>query len=83
MKHDCLIEFLAQKVQEVLRDNLTSQVSDEIAFKTIRSLIGTPIARVALKRGSDTARAFLVRAVKRVVTDESLPARETLNRLPA
>jgi hypothetical protein len=83
MKHDDVIEFLARKIDEVLRDNLApaSQLSDEIAVRTIRSLVGASTAQMALERGSDTARAFVVRAINRIVSDGNVPPRETLNRL--
>jgi hypothetical protein len=83
MKQDYIIEFLAHKVAEVLRGNVApaTQVPDEIAIDTIRSLFATPSAQTALERGSDTARAFAVRAINRVISDIALPARETLNLL--
>jgi hypothetical protein len=85
MKHDHVIDFLARKVDKVLRDNLlsASQVPDETAVRTIRSLVGASTAQLALERGSDTTRAFVVRAVNRVVSDESVPPRDALNRLRA
>jgi hypothetical protein len=52
MKQDCIIEFLARKAAEVLCGNVTpvSQVPDEIAIDTIRSLFATPSAQAALER---------------------------------
>jgi hypothetical protein len=83
MKHDYIVEFLAYKVKEVLRGNFppASQLQDEVAIDTVRSLFATPTAQTALERGSDTARAFAVRAINRVISDVALPAPELLNRL--
>jgi hypothetical protein len=81
IKPDDIVEFLIRKVEEVLRDNTAfPQASDEIAVKTIRSLMGAADSRLALERGSDRASAFVLRAINLMISDNSLSARETLSR---
>jgi hypothetical protein len=83
MKHDQLIDFLLCKIEYVLCDNLppAAQLPDAVAVKTICALISTPTAQTALEKGSDTECAFAVRAVNRVLSDQTRPPRETLNQL--
>jgi hypothetical protein len=81
MKHDQVIDFLLRKTGEILRDNLPARVPDTTVVRTIRALISTPTAQTALEQGSDTVRAFAVRAMNRVLSDQSRPPRETVSQL--
>jgi uncharacterized protein (DUF1778 family) len=46
-----------------------------------RELIRSQAIRLALERSSDTVLAFALRAVERVISDQSRTNRETINRL--
>jgi hypothetical protein len=83
MKHDQLIELLARKAQDVLWDAVSParRVSDDTAVRTIRALISTPAAQTALEKGSDTLRAFALRAVHRILSDETQSPRTALTQL--
>jgi hypothetical protein len=83
MKHDHVIDFLLRKTGEVLFDNLppAARVPDMTAVIAIRALITTPTAETALEKGSDTERAFALRAIKRLLSDSTRPPREVIEQL--
>jgi hypothetical protein len=83
MTHDHLIHLLIRQIQGVLWDNLTRarQVPADTAVNAIRALVYAPAAQRALEKGSDTVRAFALRAVSRVLRDDQQPPRVVLDRL--
>jgi hypothetical protein len=83
MTHDHLIHFLIRQTQGVLRDNLAGAraVPSYIAVNTIRALVHAPAAQTALEKGSDTVRAFALRAMCLILRDHKQPPRVILDRL--
>jgi hypothetical protein len=51
------------------------------AVNTICDLVAMPVVQTALEKGSDTARAFAVRAIKRLLSEEKRPPWEILKQL--
>jgi hypothetical protein len=69
--------------QNLLWQNLppTHNLSDAATVLRFRELVRSPAVRSALERSSDTLLAFALRAVERVLSDQSLTHSETINRL--
>jgi hypothetical protein len=59
----------------------THNLSDAATVLRFRELVRSPAVRSALGRSSDMLLAFALRAVERVLSDQSLTHRETINRL--
>jgi hypothetical protein len=74
MKNDYLVNFLFKKVREIICDarDPNRKISDELAIKTILALITAPRAQIALEQANDTATAFVMRAVNRVLLSKML-----------
>jgi hypothetical protein len=81
MNHDYLIHFLIRQAQSVLGDIPARSAPDlaDTATNTIRALISAPAAQLALKKSSDTFRAFALRAVGRILRDDKMPSRVILD----
>jgi hypothetical protein len=69
--------------QYLLWQNLPSihNLSDAATVLRFRELVRSPAVRLALGRSSDTLLAFALRAVERVLSDQSQTHRDTINRL--
>jgi hypothetical protein len=69
--------------QYLLWQNLPSihNLSDAATVLRFRELVQSPAVRLALERSSDTLLAFALRAVERVLSDQSQTHRDTINRL--
>jgi hypothetical protein len=83
MSFDRAIIDAVNVAQNLLWQNLPPRhnLSDAATVLRFRDLVGSPAIRSALERGSDTLPAFALRAVERVLCDDSRPHRETLNLL--
>jgi len=83
MDYDPIIERCLREAQNLLSANLppARQLPDDQVVKSIRALVGTPLARTALKCGNDTARAFALRAVHRVANTRGQTNRKTIDQL--
>ena len=82
MSSDHIIVDAIKVAQELLCQNLSAQnVSDAAAVMRFRELVRSQAVRSALERSSDTLFAFALRAVERVVSDQSPANRKMINRL--
>jgi len=83
MKNEYLMDFLFKKIGEIVRDarGPNRKISDELAIKTILALITAPRAQTALEHANDTALAFVMRAVNRVLLSNSKTPRALLKEL--
>jgi hypothetical protein len=83
MSSDRAIVDATKVAQNLLRQNLppTHNLTDAATVLRFRELVHFPAVRSALERSSDTLLAFALRAVHRVLSDQSLTHRETINRL--
>jgi hypothetical protein len=83
MSYDRAIVDAIKVAQNLLWQNLppTHNLSDAATVLRFRELVRSPAVRSALERSSDTLLAFALRAVERVLSDQSLTHRETINRL--
>ena len=59
----------------------TRNLPDAATVTRVRELVHSPSIRSALERSSDTLLAFALRAVERVVADQSLTNRQIITRL--
>src|SRR6516164_1596578 len=69
--------------QDLLWQNLppTHNLTDAATVMRFRELVRSQAIRSALDRGSDTLLTFALRAVERVISDQSRTNRETINQL--
>jgi hypothetical protein len=83
MQYDRLIERTLRDAQGILRANLppAKNLPDDQAVQSLRAIVRTPPVREALERGNDTALCFVLRAVNRILSDESQPDGMIINRL--
>jgi hypothetical protein len=83
MSSDRIIVDAINVAQDLLSKNLSAaqNLSDAAALMRFRELIRSQAVRSALERSSDTLFAFALRAVERVVADQSPTNREMINRL--
>jgi hypothetical protein len=83
MSSDRIIIEAIKVAQDLLCQNLPAvrDLSDAAAVIRFRELIRSQAIRSALERSSDTLFAFALRAVERVVSDQSSTNREMINRL--
>jgi hypothetical protein len=83
MSYDRAIVDAIKVAQNLLWQNLppTHNLSDAATVLRFRELLCSPAVRSALERSSDMLLAFALRAVERVLSDQSLTDRETINRL--
>ena len=83
MSSDRVIVDTIKMAQDLLRQNLlpTRHLTDAATVMRFRELIRSQAIRLALERNSDTVLAFALRAVERVISDQSRTNRETINRL--
>jgi hypothetical protein len=83
MDHQHTIETALRRSQEVLWDNLPPQdhLPDDLALRRLREIIRSPDVSDGLERGSDTFLAFVLRAVRLVLSDRSQRDRDAISRL--
>jgi hypothetical protein len=83
MSSDRIIVDASKVAQDLLSQNLPAaqNLSDAAAVMRFRELVRSQAIRSALERSSDTLFAFALRAVERVVSDQSSTNREMINRL--
>jgi hypothetical protein len=83
MSSERIIVEAIKVAQDLLCQNLpTAQnLSDAAAVMRFRELVRSQAIRSALERSSDTLFAFALRAVERVISDQSRTNREMINRL--
>jgi hypothetical protein len=82
MQYDLVVKRTLREAQGILWANLPpgSNLPDAQAVKSLRALILTPQVHQALERGNDTALCFVLRGVKRILSDEDQP-NKTISRL--
>jgi hypothetical protein len=83
MSSDRIIVDAIRVAQDLLSQNLPAaqNLSDAAAVMRFRELVRSQAIRLALERSSDTLFAFVLRAVERVISDQSRTNREMINRL--
>jgi hypothetical protein len=83
MSPDRVIVDAIKVAQDFLRQNLppAHALTDAATVMRFRELVRSPAIQSALERSSDSLLAFALRAVERVVGDQSRTNRETINRL--
>jgi hypothetical protein len=83
MSSDRIIVDAIKVAQDLLSQNLPAaqNLSEAAAVMRFRELVRSQAVRSALERSSDTLFAFALRAVERVVSDQSATNREMINRL--
>ena len=83
MSSDRIIIDAIKVAKDLLWQNLppTHNLTDAATVMRFRELVRSEAIRSALERSSDTLLAFSLRAVERVVSDQSRTNRETINRL--
>jgi hypothetical protein len=83
MSSDRAIVDAIKVARTLLSQNLPPayNLPDAATATRVRELVHSPSIRSALERSSDTLLAFALRAVERVVSDQSQTNRETINRL--
>jgi hypothetical protein len=83
MSSERIIVDAIKVAQDLLSQNLpaTQNLSDAAAVMRFRELVRSQAVRSALERSSDTLFAFALRAVERVISDQSRTNREMINRL--
>jgi hypothetical protein len=83
MSSDRIIVDAIKVAQDLLSQNLPAaqNLSEAAAVMRFRELVRSQAVRSALERSSDTLFAFALRAVERVVSDQSPTNREMINRL--
>jgi hypothetical protein len=82
MSSDRIIVDAIKVAQDLLRQNLppTHNLSDAATVMRFRELVRSQAVRSALD-SSDTLLTFALRAVERVISDQSRTNRETINQL--
>jgi len=83
MSSDRIIVDAIKVAQDLLQQNLppTHNLTDAATVMRFRELVRSQAIRSALEVSSDTLPAFALRAVERVVSDQSRTNRETISRL--
>ena len=83
MSSDRIIVDAIKVAQDLLAQNLPAAqtLSDAAAVMRFRELVRSQAVRSALERSSDTLFAFALRAVERVISDQSRTNREMINGL--
>jgi hypothetical protein len=83
MSSDRIIVDTIKVAQDLLLQNLppAHNLTDAATVMRFRELVRSQAIRSALDRSSDTLLAFALRAVERVVSDQSRTNRETINQL--
>jgi hypothetical protein len=83
MSSDRIIVDAIKVAQNLLLQNLplAHNFTDAATVMRFRELVRSQAIRSALERSSDTLLTFALRAVERVVSDQSRTNRETINRL--
>ena len=83
MSSDRIIIETIKVVQGLLCQNLPAvkKLSDDALVMRLRELVRSQAVRSALERSSDTLFAFALRAVERVISDQSRTNRDMINRL--
>jgi hypothetical protein len=83
MSSDRVIVDAIKVAQDLLCQNLppAHNLTDAAAVMRFRELVRSQAVRSALERSSDTLFAFALRAVERVISDQSQTNREMINRL--
>jgi len=83
MSSDRIIVDAIKVAQDLLQQNLppTHNLTDAATVMRFRELVRSQAIRSALEVSSDTLPAFALRAVERVVSDQSQTNRETISRL--
>jgi hypothetical protein len=83
MSSDRVIVQAIKVAQDLLRQNLppTQNLTDAATVMRFRELVRSQAIRSALDRSSDTLLTFALRAVERVISDQSRTNRETINQL--
>jgi len=83
MSSDRIIIDAIKVAQNLLSQNLlpTHTLTDAAAVMRFRELVRSQAIRSALECSSDALPAFTLRAVERVISDQSRTNRETINRL--
>jgi hypothetical protein len=83
MSPDRIIVDAIKVAQDLLSQNLPAahNLSDAAAVMRFRELVRSQAVRSALERTSDTLFAFALRAVERVISDQTRTNREMINRL--
>ena len=80
MSSDRTIVDAIKVAQDLLRQNLppTHNLTDAATVMRFRELVRSQAIRSALERSSDTLLTFALRAVERVISDQSRTNRETI-----
>jgi hypothetical protein len=83
MSSERIIVDAIKLAQELLCQNLPAvhNLSDAALVMRFRELLRSQAVRSALERSSDTLFAFALRAVERVISDQSRTNREMIDRL--
>jgi len=83
MSSDRAIVDAIKVARTLLSQNLPPayNLPDAATVTRVRELVHSPSIRSALERSSDTLLAFALRAVERVVADQSLTNRQIITRL--
>ena len=83
MSSERVIVEAIKVAQDFLCQNLPAvqNLSDAAAVMRFREIVRSQAVRSALERSSDTLFAFALRAVERVISDQSRTNREMINRL--
>jgi hypothetical protein len=83
MSSDRTIVDAIKVAQGLLQQNLppAHNLTDAATVMRFRDLVCSPAIRSALDRSSDTLLTFALRAVERVISDQSRTNRETINQL--
>jgi hypothetical protein len=83
MSSDRIIVDAIKAAQDLLCQNLppAHNLTDVATVLRFRELVRSQAIRSALERSSDTLFAFALRAVERVISDQSQTDRETISRL--
>jgi hypothetical protein len=83
MSSDRIVVDAIKVAQALLLQNLspTHNSTDAVTVMRFHELVRSQAIRLALERSSDTLLTFALRAVVRVVSDQSRPNRETINQL--
>jgi hypothetical protein len=83
MSSDRAIVDAIKVAQTLLSQNLPPayNLPDAATVMRVREVVHSPSIRSALERSSDTLLAFALRAVERVVADQSLTNRQIITRL--
>ena len=83
MSSDRIIVDAIKVAQDLLLQNLppAHNFTDAATVMRFRELVRSQAIRSALERSSDTLLTFALRAVERVISDQSRTNRETINQL--